>query len=181
MPLPAPVLHRRLELADEPATARVAQALADAFEPPAIVYLSGDLGTGKTTLVRALLRRLGFAGRVKSPSFTLVEPYNLSRFDLYHFDLYRFSSGDEWRAAGFDEYLRGDDVCVVEWAELGGDALPTPDLWLRLAFAPAAPGDEAVDAARVLEADAYTEAGRRWLISIAAAGSAPPSPGACSR
>ncbi|HVL59039.1 MAG TPA: tRNA (adenosine(37)-N6)-threonylcarbamoyltransferase complex ATPase subunit type 1 TsaE [Burkholderiaceae bacterium] len=166
MRAPPPVLaHRRLLLNDEAATAALAQRLAAALSAPALVFLSGDLGTGKTTLVRALLRSLGFEDRVKSPTFTLVEPYNLSSFDLYHFDLYRFSSDEEWRDAGFDDYLRSGAVCVVEWPERAAGALPVPDLWLRLQFAAGS------DDARAVDVDACTDAGCRWLTSVADAGS----------
>jgi tRNA threonylcarbamoyladenosine biosynthesis protein TsaE len=160
-----------MRLADEAATAALAHAVAAAIQAPARIYLSGDLGTGKTTFVRALLRSLGFADRVKSPTFTLVEPYNLSRFDLYHFDLYRFSSDEAWHDAGFDDYLREDAVCLVEWPERAAAALPSPDLSLRLSFDGAAVDG---DSPRRVELAAHTESGRRWLTSIAAAGSAKP-------
>ena len=121
-----------LLLADESATGQLAAALAPCICPGFTVFLSGDLGTGKTAFTRALLRALGHTGRVRSPTFTLAEPYNLSRFDLYHFDFYRFSNENEWRDAGFEESIGGDTAAVVEWPELAGPGLPAPDLWLRL-------------------------------------------------
>ncbi|MBP8307454.1 MAG: tRNA (adenosine(37)-N6)-threonylcarbamoyltransferase complex ATPase subunit type 1 TsaE [Burkholderiaceae bacterium] len=121
-----------LLLADEAATGHLAAALAPCVGPGFTLFLSGDLGTGKTAFTRALLRALGHTGRVRSPTFTLAEPYNLSRFDLYHFDFYRFSDENEWRDAGFEESIGGDTAAVVEWPELAGPGLPAPDLWLRL-------------------------------------------------
>src|SRR5690606_25365406 len=102
-----------LLLADEAATAALARAIADVLRPGTTIHLSGDLGSGKTAFTRALLRALGHAGRAKSPTFTLVEPYNLSKFNLYHFDFYRLSSERAWLDAGFDEYLDGQGVVVI--------------------------------------------------------------------
>lgn len=138
-----------LMLRDLAATSALAAAIAPHVRPGFVVYLSGDLGTGKTAFTRALLRALGHDGRVRSPTFTLAEPYNLSNFELYHFDFYRFGSSDEWRDLGFDELIGGDVAAVVEWPELAGQGLPAPDLWIRLrtpdagagaAPAPADPG-----------------------------------------
>ena len=113
---------------DEAATARLGAKLAGALAPGLRIYLRGDLGAGKTTLARALLRALGFRGRVKSPSYALVELYSISSLDLYHFDFFRFGDPKEWSDAGFREYFHGDAVCLVEWPEKGGDVRPRPDL-----------------------------------------------------
>jgi tRNA threonylcarbamoyladenosine biosynthesis protein TsaE len=102
-------------LADEAASAALARRLADSLAAGMVIWLSGALGVGKTTLVRSLLAALGHTGRVASPTFTLLEPYELSRFPVYHFDFYRFSAANEWRDAGFDEYFSGTGVCLVEW------------------------------------------------------------------
>jgi len=161
----APVASVVIALADEAATERVAAAVAAVLSPPARVFLSGELGVGKTTLVRGLLRGLGHTGRVRSPTFTLLEPYNLPSLSVYHFDFYRFSTQDAWREAGFDEYFGGPGVCLVEWPELAGPGLPRPDLWIHLRFG-AAPSDEG---ARVARLDAYSEAGLRCLNAAAAA------------
>jgi tRNA threonylcarbamoyladenosine biosynthesis protein TsaE len=90
------------------------------------------LGAGKTTLVRGLLRHLGYTGKVKSPTYTLVEPYAISGLNLYHFDLYRFTDAEEWDAAGFRDYFNAQSVCLVEWPEQAGDLLPVADIDIRL-------------------------------------------------
>ena len=130
-----PAVVLTLALADEAATASLAAALAAALRGGEVVHLSGELGAGKTTFVRAVLRSLGYNGRVRSPSFTLLEPYNLTRFDVYHFDFYRFSSDSELRDAGFEELLDGRAVAFVEWPEMASAVLPVPDLRVRLARA----------------------------------------------
>ena len=126
----APVLE--LDLPDEAATCALGAALAPALRPGLSVHLHGELGAGKTTLVRAILVALGHPGRVKSPTYTLVELYTLSRLNLYHFDFYRFRDTHEWREAGFSDYFDGGNVCLVEWPEKAGDALPAPDLDITL-------------------------------------------------
>lgn len=124
------------------ATEALARQVAALLEPGFILFLSGDLGAGKTTFTRALLRELGYPGRVKSPTFTLLESYDLSRFPLYHFDFYRLSSDRAWLDAGFDDFLGGQGVAVIEWPERAAGSLPSADLRLRLEF-DAARGDDA--------------------------------------
>ena len=119
-------------LGDEAATWALGAALAAALEPGLVLYLQGDLGAGKTTLVRACLLSLGCREKVKSPSYTLVELYPLSSLDFYHFDFYRFKSPGDWDAAGFREYFDTAAVCAVEWPERAGARLPGPDLRIRL-------------------------------------------------
>ncbi|MDN7741066.1 MULTISPECIES: tRNA (adenosine(37)-N6)-threonylcarbamoyltransferase complex ATPase subunit type 1 TsaE [Burkholderia] len=143
-----PLAERQFALPDEAATAafglRFAQALdavraerlaANAFDGLQIQLL-GDLGAGKTTLVRAILRGLGHAGRVRSPTYTLVEPYALERADgelaVHHFDLYRFSDPAEWADAGFREYFNAGAICLVEWPQQAGTLLGVPDLVFAL-------------------------------------------------
>jgi tRNA threonylcarbamoyladenosine biosynthesis protein TsaE len=171
-PAHPPAEVAEVALADEAATAALASRLAGAIGPGAIVWLSGDLGVGKTTLVRGVLTTLGHTGRVRSPTFTLHEPYNLPRFVVHHFDFYRFSSPDEWRDAGFDECFRSDAACLVEWPERAGPDLPAPDLWIRLRFAgdPEAAGE----GGRIARIEARGDAGRRWLSALADASWASP-------
>ncbi len=123
-----------LNLADEEATLALGAALAGALSPGLKLFLEGDLGAGKTTLVRGLLRALGHVGKVKSPTYTLVELYAVSGLDLYHFDFYRFKQPEEYLDAGLDEYFQGDGICLVEWSALAGDYLPLADLEIHLAL-----------------------------------------------
>ncbi|HUW37567.1 MAG TPA: tRNA (adenosine(37)-N6)-threonylcarbamoyltransferase complex ATPase subunit type 1 TsaE [Rhodocyclaceae bacterium] len=143
-----------LPLADEAATLALGAALAPALVPGLVIALEGDLGAGKTTLVRGLLRALGHEGRVKSPTYTFVELYAISRLNLYHFDFYRFNQPEEYLDAGLDEYFQGDGVCLVEWPERAGGYLPPADLRLRLAI---------VAQGRVAEIVAASSRGRACL------------------
>jgi tRNA threonylcarbamoyladenosine biosynthesis protein TsaE len=140
------VLHPRrfaswqLKLADAEATAALGTALARAIErrSPAIgdhgmqIGVSGDLGAGKTSLVRGLLRGLGVTGPIKSPTFALLEPYTVSSLDCYHFDFYRFSDPAEFGASGFRELFGPGRLCLIEWPERAGDRLPTSDVSITL-------------------------------------------------
>jgi len=146
-----------LKLPDAAATARLGAALARGVEPGRVLHLSGDLGTGKTTLVRGLLRALGITGAVKSPTYTWVEPYTLSRLDLYHFDFYRFADRTEWLSAGLREYFRPDAFCIVEWPEKVGSLLPPPDLLIALQYE----GET-----RRASIESRSPAGYAWLSSL---------------
>ena len=115
-------------LADAAATERVGAALARALAGGMVVALHGDLGTGKTTLVRGALRALGWTGPVKSPTYTLVEHYPFSSLYFYHFDFYRFADPSEWETAGLADCFRDDAVCLVEWPERVAGLLPPADL-----------------------------------------------------
>ncbi|MBI2306595.1 MAG: tRNA (adenosine(37)-N6)-threonylcarbamoyltransferase complex ATPase subunit type 1 TsaE [Rhodocyclales bacterium] len=112
----------------------LAEMLAPSLTPGMVVYLDGDLGAGKTTLVRAMLRALGHAGPVKSPTYTLVEVYVFSSLYWYHFDFYRFNHPEEFVDAGLGEYFRSDSVCLVEWPDKAAGFVPPPDLVVALAF-----------------------------------------------
>ncbi|HNQ04033.1 MAG TPA: tRNA (adenosine(37)-N6)-threonylcarbamoyltransferase complex ATPase subunit type 1 TsaE [Thiobacillaceae bacterium] len=140
-----------LDLPDEAATLALGGRLAQALVPGLSIWLVGDLGSGKTTLARGLLRGLGYDGRVKSPTYTLVELYTLSRFNLYHFDLYRIADPDEWEDAGFREFFDQSGVCLVEWPERVAGRLPVPDVRIRLEFR---------GAGRAARLDGLTEEGK---------------------
>jgi tRNA threonylcarbamoyladenosine biosynthesis protein TsaE len=97
-----------------------------------VIFLNGDLGAGKTTLARALVQALGYPGKVKSPTYTLVEIYVISSLYLYHFDFYRFNDPEEWQEAGFREYFNESSICLVEWPEKAGGLLPPADIEVAL-------------------------------------------------
>jgi tRNA threonylcarbamoyladenosine biosynthesis protein TsaE len=164
-----PLSERTFALPDEAASIAFGERLAAALRETGEglhVHLLGDLGAGKTTLVRATLRALGHTGRVRSPTYTLVEPYRIEVpaavnetggprvYEVYHFDLYRFSDPAEWSEAGFREYFDGHALCLVEWPQKAGSLIGVPDLSLSLDLA----GD-----GRVLTASAYSTRGKDCL------------------
>ena len=151
-------------LPDENATLALGAAIARGIEPGLVVFLHGDLGAGKTTLVRGVLRGLGFEGRVKSPTYALVEVYEVSRLDFHHFDFYRFQDPRECNEAGFRDTFDGRRVSFVEWPEKAHGLLPTADVEVSLAIQ---------DAGRVATLKANTEAGWRSLEATMHAGSDP--------
>lgn len=119
-------------LADEAATLACGEALAERVRPGMLVFLRGDLGAGKTTLVRGLLRGLGHTGSVKSPTYTLLEPYELPSCLVYHFDFYRIADSQELEFIGIDELLDSPAIKLVEWPERVEDRLPAADMEVRL-------------------------------------------------
>ena len=144
----------KVHLPDEAATRALGARLARMIVPGLALYLHGELGSGKTTVARGMLRGLGYQGRVKSPTYSLVELYTVSKLDLYHFDLYRFKDPKEWRDAGFNEYFNDTSVCLVEWPEKAAGLLPAADLDITLEFA---------DDGRDLEIRAGSESGKACL------------------
>ena len=148
-----------LNLPDEAATLALGARLAPALAPGLVIYLDGDLGSGKTTLVRGVLRGLGYRGNVKSPTYTLVELYAISRLNLHHFDFYRFSQPEEYLDAGFDEYFQSGAVCLVEWPDKAGGYLVPADLRISL---------EMADGGRRIGFEPITEAGRACLSTLRA-------------
>ena len=147
-------------LADETATLALGAAIARIVRPGAHIYLSGDLGAGKTTLSRGLLHALGHPGRVKSPTYTLVELYVISKLNLYHFDFYRFNDPEEWNEAGFRDLFNETNICLVEWPEKAGNLLPPPDLMVQLR--------PAEQSGRIATIEAETPAGQAMLQALPA-------------
>ncbi|MGZ5571275.1 MAG: tRNA (adenosine(37)-N6)-threonylcarbamoyltransferase complex ATPase subunit type 1 TsaE [Usitatibacter sp.] len=122
----------KTHLPDESATLALGAALAACLEAGLTIYLRGELGAGKTTLVRGVMRALGHEGSVKSPTYTLVEVYEVSRLHLHHFDFYRFHDPREWIDAGFRESFNGRNVSLIEWPEKAGGLLPPADVEIAL-------------------------------------------------
>lgn len=120
-------------LPDEEATVRAGRRLGERLTGGGVVWLRGDLGAGKTTLSRGVLRGCGHDGRVKSPTYTLVEPYELPGLNVFHFDLYRVHDPEELEYMGFRDYLDPAALLLIEWPERGGGWVPAPDLEVTLA------------------------------------------------
>lgn len=140
------------------ATENLATRIAQVIVPNFIVSLNGNLGAGKTTLTRAILRAIGITGSIKSPTFTLVEPYQLESYTVYHFDLYRFSDPEEWFEAGFDEYFNEPQISFIEWAEKAEGLIPPIDWQINIKFLN--------DERRELIINALTDTGDKCLMKL---------------
>lgn len=121
-----------LSLKDVAATERLGAAIANALQDGMLVLLRGDLGVGKTSLVRGVLRALGYQGAVKSPTYTLLEEYSLAGKEIIHFDLYRLTDPEELDLIGIRDYFNGKNCCFVEWPDRGEGSLPHEDLVIQL-------------------------------------------------
>ncbi len=151
-------------LPDESATVAMGAAIAAeavdiAKASGLIVFLRGDLGAGKTTLTRGWLRALGVTGAVKSPTYTLVEPYALDGLTVYHFDLYRLRDPEELEFMGVRDYFRAGSLSIIEWPERGAEFLPDPDIVIAI---------QPLNAGRRLELAAYSASGQLLLERLAA-------------
>ena len=147
------------EVAGEVAQEALGGAIARHLRPGMVLHLRGEIGAGKTTLTRGLLRGLGVTAPVKSPTYTLVEPYQSEAGPIYHFDLYRLGDPEELHFFGAEEYFSPETICILEWAERAGDLLPQPDLILQT--------DYRDSTSRTVRLRGPTAAGQRVVAALA--------------
>ncbi|WP_144211234.1 tRNA (adenosine(37)-N6)-threonylcarbamoyltransferase complex ATPase subunit type 1 TsaE [Shewanella donghaensis] len=138
-------------LQDEQATIELGVELSLRVSAPLVIYLTGDLGAGKTTLSRGLIQGLGHDGNVKSPTYTLVEPYELKDMQIYHFDLYRLLDPEELEYMGIRDYFTDNTISIIEWPDRGHGLIPQPDITIHLNY---------VDEHRHVEVTGLTDLGR---------------------
>ncbi len=152
------LLERRV--VTEADTERLGVMLATSLHAGLLLFLHGGLGAGKTTLVRGILHGLGYVGTVKSPTYTLVEPYDCAGLRINHFDLYRLKNAEELEFLGLRDYLESRSLCLMEWAERGAGVLPTPDVDISI---------ETEERGRVVRFASQTENGAVLLRGFATA------------
>jgi tRNA threonylcarbamoyladenosine biosynthesis protein TsaE len=149
-------------LKDENETIKSGAFLAKYCLPPYIIYLQGNLGAGKTTFVRGFLQNFGFLGKVKSPTFTLVEEYR-GQYDIFHFDLYRLEEPEELEQIGIREYFTENAIVLIEWPDKGVGYLPPPDMILELEISEAAKDS---DEGRNLSIELKTDRAKKWQLML---------------
>ena len=170
--------HLTLALPREADTVALGGALVAGLSPGMVIWLEGDLGAGKTTLVRGLLRAAGYSGPVKSPTYTLVEVHVVSGLHFYHFDFYRFNDAEEYLDAGLDEYFSGSGICLVEWPDKAAPYLPPADMRIELRVAAGeADGqhDADADTGRIARITAVSAKGRTCLAGVKSSSSLRPA------
>ena len=147
-----------LYLADEQAMSDFGARIARITQGHGLIFLEGNLGMGKTTLSRGIIRGLGHAGAVKSPTFTLVEPYEIGDFRAFHFDLYRLVDPEELEFLGIRDYFEDDALCLIEWPDKGAGFLPKPDLTITIS---------PQDSGRSLKILSQGSRGEAWCAALA--------------
>ena len=145
---------RVFTLANEAETVTMGNLLAEVIKPPLTLFLEGDLGAGKTTFSRGLIQALGHQGAVKSPTYTLVEPYELDQLKVFHFDLYRVMDPEELEFMGIRDYFSDDSLCIVEWPDRGQGLLPQADIHIEIQY---------LDTGRKIVMEAKTDNGEALL------------------
>lgn len=127
-------MHSEFKISSAKAMRNLGTKLAQDCQNGTVIFFNGELGAGKTTFVRGFLAGLGFTGKVRSPTFTLVEPYTIGNITVYHFDLYRLTDPEELEFIGFRDYFNSNSICLVEWPERASKLLPKPDLLVEIKF-----------------------------------------------
>lgn len=145
------------ELADENETLALAKKFSEVLQAPLVVYLEGELGAGKTAFCRGVIQALGHSGAVKSPTYTLVEPYQLQGWRIHHFDLYRLADPEELEYMGIRDYFADDTLNFIEWPDKGYGWLPGADIEIRIEYA---------GSGRKITFSALTEAGQKIIKTL---------------
>ena len=147
----------KILLSNEKNTLDLGENISTHLSAGLLIFLKGDLGAGKTTLARGLIKGLGHTGSVKSPTYSLIEQYEFDVFTLNHFDLYRFTDSNEWSTSGFQEYINSYDVTLIEWPERSAELLPKPDLEIELTYK---------NESRIAYINSFTEKGYKCLENL---------------